>query len=182
MKENRKQTTQFLSERLVINYATVDDLDAIFSLIQTVGKEMDKKNDDIFAYSKSKDPYLKMLQIGICAVAVSNDQIVASLLTRPEDNREGLLELAGLPPETINETIEFVTCQVLEQYRGYRLEQKLINFVLKKLESTQYKYAICTVAPNNKPSLKSVQNLGFKICAEVNTHGNKLRYVLKKEL
>lgn len=176
---DQKQNSQFLKDPLIVKYATVDDLD---SLIQTVGKEMDKKNDDIFAYSKSKDPYLKMLQTGICAIAVSNNQIVASLLTRPEDNREGLLELAGLPPEAINETIEFVTCQVSQEYRGYRLEQQLINFVLKELESTQYKYAICTVAPDNKPSLKSVQNLGFKICAKVNTHGGKLRYVLKKEL
>jgi len=166
-----------------LRIATENDLEEIFNLIQIVGKEMECKNNELFAYSKNINTYLQMLRMGICAVAVENGKIIASLLTRPEDNRDGIFELTGLPKIFMSDTIEFVTSQVLEKYRGNKLEQQLINFVLTELnKSKHYKYAICTVCPDNKASLKSVKNSGFKICTKANLYDDKTRYVLMKKL
>lgn len=80
-------------------------------------------------------------------------------------------------------TIEFVTSQVAKEYRGNKLEQQLINFVLSELDKSEfYKYALCTVCPDNKPSLKSVENSGFTIHAKGKLYGEKTRYVLVKRL
>ena len=156
---------------ICLRMATENDLDEIFNLIQVVGKEMDCKNNELFAYSKNSDTYLHMLKTGSCAVAIKDDKIIASLLTRPEDNRDGVFDLSG------------ITSQVLKEYRGNKLEQRLINFVLTELnKSKHYKYAICTVCPDNKASLKSVENNNFKICNKANIYGGKTRYVLIKEL
>ena len=171
------------SQRISLRIATERDLEEIFTLIQTVGKEMERKNNELFAYSKNADTYLQMLKTGICAVAVKDEKIVASLLTRPEDNRNGEFNLTGISKRCMSDTIEFVTCQVSENYRGNKLEQRLINFILAELnKSKRYKYAICTVHPDNKASLKSVENFDFAICAKANLYGNKTRYVLYKKI
>ncbi len=166
-----------------LRFASKNDLDEIFNLIQTVGKEMDCKDNELFAYSKNPATYLQMLKTGVCAVAVRNNRIIASLLTRPEDNRDGVFDLTGISKEFMPNTIEFVTCQVLEEYRGNKLEQKLIDFVLMPLNKLAcYKYAICTISPNNAASLKSVENNGFRVCNTAKLYGGKTRYVLMKEL
>lgn len=166
-----------------LRIASETDLNEIFNLIQNVGKEMDYKNKELFAYSKNPDTYLQMLRMGVCAVATKEDKIIASLLTRPEDNRDGVFDLTGFSEVFMPNTIEFVTSQVLEEYRGNKLEQQLINFVLAELnKSKYYKYAICTVSPNNKASLKSVINNGFKIYNIANLYGGKTRYILIKKL
>lgn len=171
------------SQRISLRIATERDLEEIFTLIQMVGKEMERKNNELFAYSKNADTYLQMLKTGICAVAVKDKKIVASLLTRPEDNRNGEFDLTGISKRCISDTIEFTTCQVSENYRGNKLEQRLINFVLAELnKSKRYKYAICTVHPDNKASLKSVENCGFHACTKTKLYGGKTRYVLMKEL
>lgn len=171
------------SQRISLRIATERDLEEIFTLIQTVGKEMERKNNELFAYSKNADTYLQMLKTGICAVAVKDEKIVASLLTRPEDNRNGEFDLTGISKGCMSDTIEFATCQVSENYRGNKLEQRLINFVLAELnKSKRYKYAICTVHPDNKASLKSVENCGFHVCTKTKLYGGKTRYVLMKEL
>ncbi len=168
---------------ICLRMATENDLDEIFNLIQVVGKEMDCKNNELFAYSKNSDTYLHMLKTGSCAVAIKDDKIIASLLTRPEDNRDGVFDLSGISKTFMPNTIEFVTSQVLKEYRGNKLEQRLINFVLTELnKSKHYKYAICTVCPDNKASLKSVENNNFKICNKANLYGGKTRYILIKEL
>jgi len=170
-------------QSISLRIATENDLEEIFNLIQIVGKETECKNNELFAYSKNINTYLQMLRTGICAVAVEDGKIIASLLTRPEDNRDGIFDLTGISKTFMSDTIEFVTSQVLEEYRGNKLEQQLINFVLTELnKSKHYKYAVCAVCPDNKASLKSVENSGFKICAKANLYGGKTRYVLMKEL
>lgn len=166
-----------------LRFTSENDLDEIFNLIQTVGKEMECKDNELFAYSKNPATYLQMLKTGVCAVAVRNNRIIASLLTRPEDNRDGVFDLTGISKEFMPNTIEFVTCQVLEEYRGNKLEQKLIDFVLTTLNKLAcYKYAICTISPDNAASLKSVENNGFRVCNTAKLYGGKMRYVLMKEL
>ena len=186
LQENERGKVDIMNQEkqeMILRIANEDDLDEIFTIIQTVGKEIESKNHELFAYSKNKDTYLHMLRTGICAVAVEGDKIIASLLTRPEDNKEGILNLTGIPRMTISETIEFATCEVLEKYRGNKLEQKLIDFVLAELnKSEQYKYAICTVSPDNKASLKSVKNSGFAIYTKAKLYGGKTRYVLMKQI
>lgn len=166
-----------------LRFTSENDLDEIFNLIQIVGKEMECKNNELFAYSKNPATYLQMLRTGVGAVAVMNNRIIASLLTRPEDNRDGIFDLTGISKEFMPNTIEFVTCQVLKEYRGNKLEQKLIDFVLTTLNKLAcYKYAICTISPDNAASLKSVENNDFRVCNTAKLYGGKTRYVLMKEL
>lgn len=48
--------------------------------------------------------------------------------------------------------------------RNNRIIAKLIDFVLTTLNKLAcYKYAICTISPDNVASLKSVENNGFRL-------------------
>lgn len=181
--ENWKGVSAFnvnVDEKVKIRIATEDDLEAIFNLIQSVGKEMEYQNDELFAYSKNRSTYLEMLNTGVCAVAVDENVIVASLLTCPADNKADIFNLTGIPKCLLPETLDFVTCQVLPNYRGNKLEQRLIDYIFKN--SKNYTYAVCTIHPENIASLKSVQNYGFEICNEAYLYGGKKRLVLKKNM
>lgn len=177
---NLKNVSAFNDKDIEIRIATETDLEEIFDLIQCVGKEMESKDDELFAYSKNRSTYLEMLRTGVCAVAVNENVIVASLLTHPEDNKEGIFDLSGLPKHLLPKTLDFATCQVLPSYRGNKLEQKLIDYVVKN--SKNYAYGVCTIHPENNASLKSVQNCGFEICTEAYLYGGKKRLVLKKNI
>lgn len=170
-------------QNIMLRSATENDLEEIYNLIQSVGREMERENNELFAYSKNVNTYLHMIKTGVCAVATENGKIIASLLTRPEDNKDGVFTLSDIPEKFMPNTIEFVTSQVAKEYRGNKLEQQLINFVLSELDKSEfYKYALCTVCPDNKPSLKSVENSGFTIHAKGKLYGEKTRYVLVKRL
>lgn len=92
-----------------LRFTSENDLDEIFNLIQTVGKEMECKDNELFAYSKNPATYLQMLKTGVCAVAVRNNRIIASLLTRPEDNRDGVFDLTGISKEFMPNTYAICT-------------------------------------------------------------------------
>lgn len=48
-----------------LRFTSENDLDEIFNLIQTVGKEMECKDNELFAYSKNPATYLQMLKTGV---------------------------------------------------------------------------------------------------------------------
>lgn len=54
-------------------------------LFRLSAKKWIVKINELFAYSKNSDTYLHMLKTGSCAVAIKDDKIIASLLTRPEE-------------------------------------------------------------------------------------------------
>lgn len=49
-----------------LRFTSENDLDEIFNLIQTVGKEMECKDNELFAYSKNPATYLQICLLQIC--------------------------------------------------------------------------------------------------------------------
>lgn len=72
---------------------------------------------------------------------------------------------------------------ILPQYRGHRLQYRLIGKAEEILrKETDYTIWMATVHPDNKYSLENVQAHGYEVVAEALKYGGYRRYVLKKEI
>lgn len=70
---------------------------------------------------------------------------------------------------------------VSEKYRGNRLQKIICTQLEKSVKEENIKYICATVAPDNKYSLNTFKELGYKIIVEKLKYGGLKRYVLMKE-
>lgn len=166
-----------------IRKATIDDLDAIFSIIQKVGTEYGSTSK--FVCSKNNKVYENMILSSPAYVAVSeNGEIVGSLLLHHDTkDGEGVYKAAGLNSKEISTTIIFETCEVLPEHRGNSLQYLLCKQALKELKAQKYyKKAVCTVHPDNKYSLRNMEKIGFKVAQLTKLYLGYDRFVLIKKI
>ena len=79
-----------------------------------------------------------------------------------------------------NEAIYLMdTVVVLPEHRGNRLQQRMIRFAEQQIN--KHCYLMATVAPENIPSLRSFQNMGYCILETKEKYGGYLRHVMYKE-
>ena len=71
---------------------------------------------------------------------------------------------------------------VSENYRGNRLQKLMCEMLEEVGGNAGMKYICATVAPDNKYSVNTFTNLGYKILADKLKYGGLRRYVLMKEL
>lgn len=155
------------------------DVDEVFDLIQTVGKE--KEGDSTFAYSTDKSYYLNMIKNNYCVGCFLNDKLISSLLTNRGIDDLEVCNSAGLTDDEISKTLMFETCQVLPKYRGNGIQVRLCKEVYKNIREG-YKYILATVHPDNIASLKSLQKLGFRIYKEAELYGGLKRYIMRYDI
>lgn len=155
------------------------DIDEVFDLIQTVGKE--KEGDGTFAYVTDKNVYLNMIKNSYCVGCFLNDKLVSSFLTIEGKNELEVCSSAGLDEEEISKTLMFETCQVYEKHRGNGLQVRLGKEIFKNIKC-RYKHLLATVHPDNIAYLKSLQKLGFKIYKEAELYGGLKRYIMRYDI
>ena len=71
---------------------------------------------------------------------------------------------------------------VSEAYRGNRLQKIMCETLEEVAQKAGMKYICATAAPNNKYSVNTFNELGYKIMADKLKYGGLRRYVLMKEI
>ena len=71
---------------------------------------------------------------------------------------------------------------VSEAYRGNRLQKIMCEIFEEVAQKAGMKYICATAAPNNKYSVNTFNELGYKIMADKLKYGGLRRYVLMKEI
>lgn len=71
---------------------------------------------------------------------------------------------------------------VLEEYRGNKLQRIICTYLEEMGLEAKMKWISATVEPNNKYSLNTFEELGYKIVDEKLKYGGLRRYILAKEL
>ena len=157
-------------------FATINDVDSIFDLIQTVGKD----SSDIYHFSSSKDYYRDLVENHPCVVCCDGDKIVGSFLsyTGNEDS-DNIYKLAGICDSS--SAVIFKNYQVSPEYRGQKIGKKM-GCMLWMEFIKDYDYAVATVHPYNIASIKTLMALGFEIVTLADIHGGKPRYIMCKNL
>ena len=129
-------------------------------------KILDKLNDD-----------------AIIVKALYKNDLAGFLIAERHINPEG--EMAKeIPKDELSSSIEMDNAGVLPKYRGNHLQERLIlkaESIMKERDSS-IKHSYATVHPDNLPSLKTLEKVGYKKYKEKLMYGGKIRYIMRKEL
>lgn len=157
-------------------FATVDDIDAIYDLIQRVGSE----SPDFYHYSTDKAFYADLIKNNPCVVCYDKDKIVGSFISYAgNDDINNVYKLAGVGD--VNSAVMFKNYQVDPEYRGRKIGMTM-GGMLWSYFIKDYDVAVATVHPYNIASVKSLTHLGFEIVTITEMFEGKHRYIMRKNL
>ncbi len=99
----------------------------------------------------------------------------------------GLLVLTGDIPDILKEYqlpsdnyILIDSIMVKEEYRGYRLQQQILEFAYKRAVKLDMDGLVATIHPDNKYSLDNFVKQNYELLHVLTIHGGKRNIMIKK--
>lgn len=157
---------------------------AVSSLIQQVWEEL--SNKDWFAIDEPNYlSHIFSLQSTLLFEACTLDGKLAAVcvLVNPEPEEDNLSRHASIPRSEWHQVMYVDIAATLPAYRGHSLQSQLMDYAacfLRKNKDT--KYLMATVHPDNVPSRRSMEKLGYACVAEITLYGGLPRCVYCKRL
>jgi len=112
----------------------------------------------------------------------SGELAAAFILLYPGLSEENLSYDLDFPEESLKKTAIADVAVTKEKYRGHSLQRRLMTEGEKTAFEEGYRYLLCTIHPDNMPSLKSALSLGYEIKKTTRKYGGLVRHILEKEL
>lgn len=142
-------------------------------------------NKDFYACSTQEE--FKSILNGkgkiIGCVSIENDELIAMgvyVEYKYEEHNYGYdVNIKG---ENLLKVGQLESTVVSENYRGNKLQRIICEYLENIGKDAEIKYICSTVAPDNKYSLNTFIELGYKIVIEKLKYGGLRRYVLMKEI
>lgn len=105
------------------------------------------------------------------------------VFVNPEPNTKNCsLCTITLTPQNLNRVLHMDSATVLPKHRGHGLERSMIAFAETLVDTSKYRYAFATVAPENTASLKSLLRNGYQVMTTKEKYGGVTRSILMKIL
>lgn len=158
-----------------------EEIEAFISLLQLVHAGMEHKE---WFYLDPPEDVRRMGTEGMLEfwAAVEQDRLAGAFsVIFP-----GLTELnygydLGLSAEELRRVVNMDTIAVHPDYRGRGLQKTLMQTAEQALSQSGDKILLCTVHPDNRYSLRNVQEQGYVIQKRLEKYGS-VRYILRKDL
>lgn len=157
------------------------DLESFIALLQEVRESMEQKE---WFYVDPPEEIWNMMTEGILELWIAKDgerMVAAFDIIRP-----GLREFnygydLCFTDEELMQVINMDSAAVHPDYRGQGLQRRLVAAAEAELRTEGEHILLCTVHPENRFSLRNVQNQGYTIQKEQAKYGS-VRYVLRKDI
>ena len=168
---------------ILIEEATINDIDKIIKLKQEVWDKLENK--DWYIIDSINQEWLKkrLENSGIIIKAVDKNKIVGFLIINNSLKKEkDIIKKVNLEEQT-DICIELSNGAVDSAYRGNHLYIKMIQKAEKIIKSRYHKkYILATVHPDNIASLNSILKIGYEVKCRTKMYGDLDRYIVIKEL
>lgn len=155
---------------------------AVSSLIQQVWEEL--SNKDWFAIDEPGYlAHILSLKSTLVFEACTPDGKLAAVcvLVEPETDEENLSQYANIPRSEWHQVMHVDMAATLPGYRGHSLQSQLMAHAACFLRTKKnIKYLMATVHPNNLPSRRSMEKLGYICVAQTTLYGGLPRCVYCK--
>lgn len=164
-----------------IEYATMDDLPVIMNIMHTALESVENKS----WYAVDSEEFVgKCIEgQGFTLKAVVRENIAGFLTVRyPWKEDDNLGDYIGLSDEEKMYVAHMESAAVLPEYRGLRIQNKLMAKGFELLKDTEYKYVMGTAHPENIFSVNNFKKLGYEIVADVKKYGGLRRYVFNQTI
>ena len=120
---------------------------------------------------------------GFALKAIVDGEIAGFLTIRyPWKEEDNLGDYIGLSEEEKMYVAHMASAAVLPEYRGLRIQNKLMAKGFELLKDTEYKYVMGTAHPENKFSVNNFLKLGYEVVADVEKYGGYRRYVFNQTI
>ena len=164
-----------------LSLLTEDQLSEVLSLQERVIGVLDQPE---FLEPLTVEEFVYILRgNGMMVGACVDDRLIAfRAMLDPGEDDEHLGIDAGVAQDELSSVLYSEISGVDPEFRGHGLQTILGKWLMEHIESDRYRYICTTVAPQNIPSLKDKFALGLRIKALKVKYGNKLRYILVKDL
>lgn len=168
---------------ILIEEATINDIDAIVKLKKDIWNKLENK--EWYVIEGTNRGFLKkeLENNGLILKVVNNDQIVGFLIICNSLKKDSSIIKKLHFENKVNMCIELSNGAVDIKYRGnnlyIKMAKKAEEIILNRYNK---KYILATVHPNNMASLKSLLKIGYKIVCKSKMYDNLDRYILLKDL
>lgn len=124
----------------------------------------------------------RMEDKGFAIKAEYAGKIVGSLIVNfPGMDEDNLGRDISLPVQEYKKVAHIESTVVDEKYRGYGLQDKMMNYAEEIIVAKGYVHLMATVSPDNTYSLRNFQKNGYKIMKVKEKYGGLMRAVLYKQ-
>lgn len=158
-------------------------IDKIMKLQKSVYEKM--PNKDFYA-SSEKEEFENVIKGNgkiVGCVNSSNDELIAmGVYVEYGYNEHNYGYDVNIEADKLLKVGQLESTVVLENYRGNKLQKLICKYLEDVGKESGMKYICATVAPDNKYSLNTVLELGYKIMLEKLKYGGLKRYILMKEI
>lgn len=164
-----------------IEYAAMEDLSTIMNIMHTALELVEDKS----WYAVDTEEFVaKCIEgQGFTLKALVDGEMAGFLTVRyPWKEEDNLGDYIGLSEEEKMFVAHLESAAVLPQYRGMRIQNKLMAKGFELLKETQYRYVMGTAHPENVFSVNNFLKLGFEVVADVEKYGGYRRYVFNQTI
>ena len=164
-----------------IEYATLEDISMI---MQIMHRALELVEDKSWYAVDSKEFVEKCIEgQGFTLKAMVEGNIAGFLTVRyPWKDDDNLGDYIGLLEDEKMFVAHMESAAVLPEYRGLRIQNKLMARGFELLKDTEYKYVMGTAHPDNVFSVNNFLKLGYEIVADVKKYGGLRRYVFNQTI
>ena len=167
--------------KVKIEYAKMEDVPVILHIMDVAFKLI--ANPDWYCLDSEELVRAHIGEAGFTLKAVVDGEIAGFLSVRypgtEEDNLGGYI---GLGEEKKDLVAHMESAAVLPEYRGLRIQNRLMAEGFEILKNTEFKYVMGTAHPDNVFSVNNFLKLGYEIVADVEKYGGLRRYVFSKTI
>ena len=171
-------------EEFLIEKAVPEDYQLFADIIQTVWNDMEQKE---WFMADNADYTYRMLTgkkgIGYKAVHKDSGRTAGVFMAvMPGMGKENMGYDIGLNKKDLPLVAHMDSVAILSQYRGHRLQRRLMQTAEKDLKEKGFCYLMCTVHPDNCYSRNNVLSQGYQSMAVKEKYGGHLREIFLKKI
>ena len=174
-------------EKFVIRKAEVNDAEAIYAVMKKAEEALEDKSlyvCDVLDYVKShiETASNNVDENGFCVVACNeNKKIVGIFIIRyPKKADDNLGKDIELSDTELLKVVHMESTAVLPEYRGNRLQEKMLRYAEGFIDKKKYHYLMATVSPDNPASYLTFENCGYQLMQTKEKYGGLLRQIYLK--
>lgn len=157
------------------------DTEAFICLLQEVRTSMEHKE---WFYLDPPEMIREMMEDGTMELwlAVDGERIAAALdILHPGMKAFNYGHDLGLSDDELRSVINMDNAAVHPDYRGQKLQKRLLRCIEEQLQAEGNHILLCTVHPDNRFSLENVLDQGYTIQKKLEKYGS-VRYILRKDI
>ena len=164
-----------------IEYAVMEDIPEIMRIMDVALSLVEDKS----WYAVDSEEFMRkhIAEQGFTLKAMVDGNLAGFLTVRyPKKDEDNLGDYIGLSGEEKMFVAHMESAAVLPEFRGLRIQNKLMAKGFELLKDTEYKYAMGTAHPDNIFSVNNFLKLGYEVVADVKKYGGLRRYVFNQKI